>query len=88
MIKACSILQGATGNSRVLQIWRPITSLIGRLFLGADCDALRPCFATSIRHTQLSVFRHFSFARGNRVLSNSIRSVIFSTPRTGMAVAE
>lgn len=55
--------------------------------LAALCDALRPCSAPNIRHTQPSAFRHFYIALGYSEFSNRIRGVIFSTPRNGMAVA-
>jgi hypothetical protein len=41
----------------------------------------------SIRHLRPPSFRHISIVFGNSVLSNRIHDVIFSTPRTGMAVA-
>jgi hypothetical protein len=41
----------------------------------------------SIRHLRAPSFRHIALVFGNSVLSNRIHDVIFSTPRTGMAVA-
>jgi hypothetical protein len=41
----------------------------------------------SFRHPQPSIIRHFLFALGNRVPSNRIHAVIFSSPRTGTTVA-
>src|SRR5882762_9676099 len=97
MIQTCSILQGATVNNRAFANVAPDYLPDRALFVApkgsespwhsAFCDALRRCFVLSVRHAHSSVYRHVSFPFANRVLSNSVRRVIFSTARTGMAVA-